>query len=156
MAQVPRTAISASGHSVVSSAGMELLEELSAYDRPRFGGDRRELLELMLDDPTRPVRIARRGGAIAGYAWLRPDGARVGPLLADDPPVAADLLADAFASIPGPGVLRLNLPPNNRAGARWLADAGAELQAWDGRMARGPQVARRDETIYANVVGALG
>ncbi len=154
-AQVPRGAISASGGEV-SEAGIELLEELSAYDRSRFGGYRRELLEMMLTDPARPVRIVRRGGAMAGYAWLRPDDARVGPLLAEDPSLAADLLADAFAAIPGADVLRLNLPPGNRAGARWLADAGVELQPWDGRMARGPQVARRDETIYAHLMGALG
>lgn len=156
MAHVPRAAVAASGGSPVIAAGIELLDELCAYDRARFGGDRRELLEMMLRDPARPVRVARRGDGIAGYAWLRPDGARVGPLLADDPAVAADLLADAFARIPGAEVLRLNLPHDNQAGARWLEGAGVELQPWDGRMARGPQVPRRDETIYANIVGALG
>lgn len=156
MAHVPRSAVSGAGTSMLSDAGTELLGQLSAYDRIRFGGDRSELLEMMLTDPVRPLRVARRADAIVGYAWLRPDGARVGPLLADDPSVAADLLADAFDHIPEADVLRLNLPQDNQAGGRWLADAGVELQAWDGRMGRGPQVPRRDDTIYANVVGALG
>jgi hypothetical protein len=30
------------------------------------------------------------------------------------------------------------------------------VEPWDGRMARGPMIPRRDDTIYANLVGALG
>jgi hypothetical protein len=45
---------------------------------------------------------------------------------------------------------------DNRPGARWLRSLDVALEPWDGRMARGPQVARREDTIYANLVGALG
>jgi hypothetical protein len=51
---------------------------------------------------------------------------------------------------------RLNLPPGNRPGAEWLRGMGVVVEPWDGRMARGPQVPRRDDTIYGMTVGALG
>jgi GNAT superfamily N-acetyltransferase len=155
-AQVPRTAVTSVRASGIGEAGPDALTELAAYDAARFGGDRRELLGRMLADDARPVRVARRAGAIAGYAWVRPDGDRVGPLVADAPHVAAELLADAFALMPAAERVRLNLPGGNRPGAAWLAGAGADVEAWDGRMGLGPPIPRREETIYASVVGALG
>lgn len=132
------------------------LEALVAYDRPRFGGDRRALLELLLGDPDAVFVAAERNGAIAGYACFRTDGPRVGPLLADEPSVAETLLAEAFESLPDATEIRLNLPPDNRPGAEWLRALGLAIEPWDGRMARGPRLPRREETIYGMTVGALG
>lgn len=132
------------------------LGELADYDVSRFGGDRRRLLTMMADDPHRPLLVARRAGAVVGFAWLRIDGPRLGPFIADAPAVAATLLAEAFRRIPEAEELSLNLPTANEPGTRWLRGLGIVLDPWDGRMARGPQIPRRDETIYANLVGALG
>lgn len=137
-------------------AGPEALEDLAAYDRPRFGGDRRALLELLLADPAATFLAAQRNGEIVGYACVRTDTPRLGPLLADEPAVAETLLAEAFDLLPGAGGLRLNLPPDNRPGREWLRGLGAAIEPWDGRMARGPQLPRRPETIYGMTVGALG
>jgi GNAT superfamily N-acetyltransferase len=156
LAHVPRASAPVSGGVRIGSAEPADFDELAAYDAPRFGGDRRELLARWLSDDERPVRIARDAGAIVGYAWLRPDGERVGPLVAERPAVAGDLLADAFAAMPGAARLRLNLPEANRAGAAWLLRLGVALEPWDGRMALGPPIPRQDHAIYANVVGALG
>lgn len=141
--------------------GVEIAEagdlgELAAYDAPRFGGDRLRLLTMMADDPQRPLLVARHAKAIVGYAWLRTDGPRVGPFVADAPAVAATLLVEAFRRVPEAEELSLNLPTANGPGTQWLRELGMELEPWDGRMARGPQIPRRDETIYANLVGALG
>ena len=141
---------------MLSDAGQEAAEELLAYDAPRFGGDRGGLLKIMLDDPHRPLSVARHDGEMVGYGWIRPDGERVGPLLADTPDIAVALIGEAFDRLPSAKTLTLNLPPDNRAGSERLAQLGAELEPWDGRMARGPQIPRRDKTIYGNVVGALG
>ncbi len=132
------------------------LDELAAYDAPRFGGDRKRLLTMMADDPQRPLLVARHAKAIVGYAWLRTDGPRVGPFVADAPAVAATLLAEAFRRVPEAEELSLNLPTANGPGTRWLRELRMELEQWYGRMGRGPQIPRRDETIYANLVGALG
>jgi GNAT superfamily N-acetyltransferase len=132
------------------------IDELSRYDAPRFGGDRRPLLAMMTADPARPLLVARRDGRMVAYAWLRLDGPRIGPFLADTPEDAASLLAEAFHRFPQVEALGMHLPSANAAGIRWLEGTGVDLDQWDGRMARGPQIPRRDETIYANLVGALG
>ncbi len=132
------------------------LDALVAYDRPRFGGDRRALLELLIADPAATFRGTERHGALVGYACLRTDGPRVGPLLADEPSVAETLLADAFELLPDAAELRLNLPPDNRPGQEWLRRLGVAIEPWDGRMARGAKLPRRGETIYGMTVGALG
>lgn len=130
--------------------------EVSAYDAPRFGGDRGRLIGMMAADRHRPLLVGCRDGRIAGYLWLRADGPRIGPFLADDTAVAAALLGAAFGRLPGVDELGMNLPTANVRGAGWLGGLGFPLEPWDGRMARGEPIPRRDETIYANLVGALG
>ena len=130
--------------------------EIAAYDAPRFGGDRARLLAMMARDPQRPLLAARSDGAIAGYLWLRSDGPRIGPFIAEDTAVAAALLAQAFARVPDADELSLNLPMANQPGTGWMRELGVPLEPWDGRMARGEPISRREETIYANLVGALG
>ena len=140
----------------VRQGGPGDLDALVAYDLPRFGGDRRPLLELLLGDPAARWLIAVDDGALVGYACVRADTPRIGPFLADEPPIAETLLRRAFALLPQADELRLNLPPNNRPGAEWLRGLGVEVEPWDGRMGRGPQIPRRDATIYGMAVGALG
>ena len=154
--RVPRRFARLAADVEVSDAGPAAVAELAAYDAPRFGGDRRAILGRMLSDPDRPAIVARRDGQLVGYGWVRPDGERIGPLLADSPEIVTSLVGEAFDRLPSAERLSLNLPPDNRAGAERLAALGAELESWEGRMTRGPQVPRRDDTIYGNVVGALG
>ena len=134
----------------------ETVADLAAYDAPRFGGDRRGLLEMMAADAERPLLTARRGGELVGYLWLRADGPRIGPFVADSPEIASTLLADAFERVPHAEELSLNLPTSNVPGSAWLDGLGVALDPWDGRMGRGPDIERRNDTIYANLVGALG
>ncbi len=155
MGRIPRGArLGDAGHAV-REVGPDALGRLTAYDAPRFGGDRAALLAMMLADEERPVLVAGER-EIRGYAWLRADGNRLGPFLADDPTVAAALVAAAFERCPMAEAITLNLPTANRGGVTWLRAAGADLETWDGRMGRGAPVPRRDDTIYGNVVGALG
>jgi GNAT superfamily N-acetyltransferase len=156
--RIPRTAeLARDPATTVRPASTDNLEALASYDRPRFGGDRRPLLALVLSDTSATVVVAERDGTTVGYACVRSDPPRIGPMLADDPAVAETLLVDAFSALdPGADGLRLNLPPNNRPGADWLRGLGLEIEPWDGRMARGPQVPRREETVYGMAVGALG
>ena len=132
------------------------LDILAAYDRPRFGGDRRALLELLTDLPGVTTLLADEDGGVAGYACVRVDEGRIGPMLAESPPIAAALLRESFDLVPHAPDVRLNLPPNNRPGAAWLGELGIPVEPWDGRMGRGPAIPRRDDTVYSMAIGALG
>ena len=156
MVRMPRDIAVAADGIELSDDGPAALSELVAFDAPRFGGNRAAIIAPMLTDPARPLIVARRDRQIVGYGWVRPDGERVGPLLAETPEIATALVGEAFGRMPSADRLALNLPPGNRRGAARLAQLGGELERWDGRMGRGPQVARRDDTIYGMVVGALG
>lgn len=132
------------------------LDALADYDLPRFGADRRVLLAILLGASDVRTLVAEAEGSVAGYACVRTDESRIGPLLAEAPPIAATLLRDAFALVPNTPDFRLNLPPNNRPGAAWLERLGVDVEPWDGRMGRGPLLPRRDETVYGMAIGALG
>jgi GNAT superfamily N-acetyltransferase len=155
--RVPRsTRLSGDPSVQTRSATPDDLDAVVAYDAPRFGGDRRPVLELLLADPACRAAIAERDDAIVGHAALRLDEIRLGPLVADEPAIAASLMEWAFATAPGTDEMRLNLPPGNDVGAAWLQDVGVTAEPWEGRMARGPDVPRRDDTIYQMTVGPLG
>lgn len=158
VARVPRTApLQPAADVRLRAATTADLDDLVAYDTPRFGGDRRRILALVVDGtPDLSCVVAEREGEMVGYAGLSASSGRLGPVLADEPAVAAALLADAFERRADVDELRLNLPPGNRAGEAWLAALGVETEAWDGRMARGAELPKRDETLYGMAVGALG
>ncbi len=154
---LPRGAVASTDASVETRpATTDDLALLAAYDRPRFGGDRAGLLEMLLAMPGTSMVLAERRDRPVGFAWVRPEDPRIGPMVAEDPRVAASLLVEAFRIASGLEHVRLNLPPGNRPGAAWLESLGVEIEPWDGRMARGEEIERREETIYAMAVGALG
>jgi len=157
VAHVPRTASMRSVPSVsVDERSGHDVAAVAAYDRPRFGGDRSGVLEALGHDPGSAWLVATRHDELVGYAGVRGETGRIGPLLAEEPSVAGTLMRSAFERKPDLAELRLNLPPGNRRGEAWLRSLGVELERWDGRMARGAPIARRDETLYGMAVGALG
>ncbi|MEP7082830.1 MAG: GNAT family N-acetyltransferase [Chloroflexota bacterium] len=140
----------------VTRGGHGELDPLVDFDTPRFGGDRTPLLATMLPDPERPTLVARRGEAIVGYGWLRVDEDRIGPWVADGPAEAAAILAEAFRRVPDHPELTANIPISNRGAVAWLRGLGVEPDPWDGRMALGSPIQRREETIFGSTAGALG
>ena len=132
------------------------MDRLASYDRPRFGGDRSRLLALLATDGVARGYVVERDGAIEGFAFVQAEEQRIGPMVADSPEVAASLVAAVFEDRPALADVRLNLPPGNAAGAAWLRRVRVAAMDWDGRMARGPDVPRRDDTIYQMTVGPLG
>jgi predicted N-acetyltransferase YhbS len=132
-------------------------DDVAAADRAAFGADRGPLLRAAIADAGPPLVARDRRGEVAGYALTRP-GSRagyVGPLIADDPAAARDLLAAALVRLGGgpvfldinteyPGaadlvrrhgfarqreLLRMRLRPPARAGQsrRVFAIAGPEV-----------------------------
>jgi len=156
-ARIPRDADLAPDPDVAVRHGSSAdMDAIAAYDTPRFGGDRRFLLELLVDEPGTTTLIVEGSDGIAGYGCVRVDEARIGPILAEAPSIASALLQHSFGLVRSAPEFRLNLPPNNRAGAAWLEQLGVSVEPWDGRMGRGTLVQRRDETIYGMTMGALG
>lgn len=153
---VPRLPVATAAAAGLGEAGPSAAAEVRRFDTPRFGGDRGTLVARMLADADRPVLVARTAGRLAGWAWVRPDATRIGPLVADSPELAVALVGEAFRRMPSAATLRLNLPAPTEVARQRLAAAGASFEAWEGRMAFGPAIPRRDETMYASAVGALG
>lgn len=157
MVAVPRDApLDVADDLRVTPAAPENLNELAAYDVPRFGGDRAALLAAALADPQRPVLLSRRGAELVGYAVLRLEGGRLGPWLADDTAVASALLGATIARAPEALTIGTNIGHDNGAGVHWLRGIASAFDRWDGRMRLGPEPERRSATIYGNAVGALG
>jgi GNAT superfamily N-acetyltransferase len=156
-AELPRTlALRAPNGLRVATAGRTDADRLTAYDAARFGGSRAPLIQAMVSDSARPALMAARGDELVGYGWLRPEAGRIGPWVADDPEAAGAILADALRRASEREALTANIPISNRPGIEWLRSLGVAADPWEVRMARGPQVPRRDDTIYGSSVGALG
>jgi GNAT superfamily N-acetyltransferase len=134
----------------------EEVDRVVAYDRPRFGGDRSRMVGLLASGAVAEGFVAERDGGIEGFAFLQHSERRIGPMVADSPEVAAGLVAAVFEAHPDLADVRLNLPPGNVDGAAWLRRVRVAAAPWTGRMARGPEITRRDETIYQMTVGPLG
>ena len=98
---------------IASGASRLLVEsdwpDVLALDRPAFGADREALLRSLAQRLPQAARVVERDGRIAGFVLGRDgrEAAQLGPLLADDPAVASNLLADALAAIEGPVCLDL-------------------------------------------------
>lgn len=140
----------------VREAGPDEIERIVAYDAPRFGGDRGRLLRRLTEEGSGQALISEGGDGIDGYAIVVAEDRRFGPMVADAPETAASLVAGAFERDPELADVRFNLPPANVDGAAWLERVRVASRPWEGRMARGPEVERRDETIYQMAAGPLG
>jgi GNAT superfamily N-acetyltransferase len=90
---------------------------LAAYDRLAFPAARPAFLRTWLTSPSHVARAVLRDGAIAGYGVLRHccEGAKIGPLFADDESAARALFASLVAAAP-PGPIVLDVAePHGRA-----------------------------------------
>ncbi len=99
--------------------------DVAAYDAALAAGPREEFLRTWLTLPGHVALVAVRDGAPAGLGVVRPcvEGAKVGPLFADDEPTARALLAALAARAPG-GPLFLDVPEGNAAAAAMAREAG--------------------------------
>lgn len=103
--------------------GPALLPSLLDYDRRWFPAPREQFLRLWLSPPRRAL-VAMRDGSVVGYGVAREcrDGWKIGPLFADDEPLARTLFA-GLAREAG-GVVHVDAPESNAAFVAYLADCG--------------------------------
>jgi GNAT superfamily N-acetyltransferase len=88
--------------------------DLSAYDRRHFPAPRDRFLKMWIHQPGATALADTRGGTLRGYGVIRPCvvGAKLGPLFADSPAVAEDLLLALCAKVPT-GPVYLDTPGDN-------------------------------------------
>ena len=86
------------------------------YDAAMFPDDRRRFMAHWLAQPGSIVRLARQDGAVAGFGVIRPcrAGWKIGPLFADTPAIASDLITTFQQSSAGQEIF-LDFPDNNPA-----------------------------------------
>ncbi|HET6405793.1 MAG TPA: GNAT family N-acetyltransferase [Candidatus Thermoplasmatota archaeon] len=127
--------------------------ELLAYDAPRFGAGRgRHLAHLMGEEPHRSfVAVHRKSGAFEGHGFAHERG--IGPLVADAPESAAQLLRALETARAPP---RAIVPAWNPRAEALFAAAGYTKGRARLRMVRGAPLPGRPEAVYAVGAWALG
>ena len=139
----------------VAHLSEEDLAAVIAFDTPRFGANRGDVLATYLrDDPARAFVSRAASGNISGYLIAQRQA--LGPWLAETPEAAAMLL-DAARSLPfddGPTVIA---PAANEHAARLLEQRGFAPQRSLAHMRRGgmPMPARRTH-LYGQASFAIG
>jgi len=103
----------ASSGEVVDATALPF-DAIAAYDAPFFAGPREEFLSRWLGAPGHVALVLLRDGRIAGYGVVRPcrEGAKIGPLFADEG-AAADDLFRALAAVARGGPVYLDTPEPN-------------------------------------------
>ena len=166
-ADTPRPVDVPGGAAAVVEAATLPFPALAAYDAELAAGPREPFLRPWLTLPGHVALAAVRDGVPAGLGVVRPcrDGAKIGPLFADDAPTARALFAALAARAPA-GPLHLDVPEPNAEAAALAREAGMApvfetARMYTGATAGDPARARvRDHELRAgltrSVVGAAG
>ena len=132
------------------------LETLIAYEDQLFPAERADFLTAWLAMPGAAGLAVVEGDQLLGWALRRSclEGYKIGPLFANEPGIANDLLCALAAGIAGP--LYLDLPDPNRAGAALAARHGMTPVFSTVRMYDGPPPALNRDRIFGVTSLELG
>lgn len=97
--------------------GAQDVDEVVAYDRAFFPDHRAQFMRHWLQQEGSIALGLRDGGTLHGYAVLRPcrSGFKIGPLCADSPEVAEELLLALRGRVPADEPVFLDVPEPNAA-----------------------------------------
>jgi hypothetical protein len=114
-------------------------EDIETYDRAFFPVPRAAFLKGWLSQDGAHIAGIREGGKIAAYGVARPCrvGFKIGPLFADRADLAADVLGDLLARIPGNQV-QIDVPEPNGAGLALVKALGFSMTFGCVRLYHGP------------------
>jgi predicted N-acetyltransferase YhbS len=114
----------APGEAFIRAMTREDLPRVAAYDRVPFGADRAYVLEHLCARLPEVALVAERDGEVVGFILGRNGRtcAQLGPLVAEDPDAALDLLRGALAAVSGP--ICLDIADHHTSLRRWLDDQG--------------------------------
>lgn len=130
---------------------------VTAYDRTCFPAAREGFLRAWLTQPGGIALAKLDGGELRGFGVARRcrDGAKIGPLFADDRDTAEALYASLAAGAPGESIY-LDVPEINARGMEMAAELGMEEVFGTARMYVGPQPALQHERIFGVTTFELG
>lgn len=132
---------------------------LHAYDRAHFPAPRRAFLDRWIRQPESLAlgAMATDGARLAGYAVIRRCrvGFKIGPLFADDAPLA-DRLFRSVAAFARGGEVFLDVPEANPAALALVADHGLREVFGCARMADGPAPTLPQHEIFGVTSFELG
>jgi ribosomal protein S18 acetylase RimI-like enzyme len=97
--------------------GAQDVDEVVEYDRAFFPANRAQFMRHWLQQEGSIALGLRDGGVLQGYAVLRPcrDGFKIGPLCADSPQVAEELMQALRGRVPLDEAVFLDVPEPNAA-----------------------------------------
>lgn len=112
-------------------------DKLAAYDRRFFPEARDSFLAPWITAPERTALVALKDGEIAGFGVIRAAviGARIGPLYAASPEIAAALIGRLAATMPGQ--IAVDIPDFNGPGKRLAEQLGLQPAFETARMYTG-------------------
>ncbi|HYO57881.1 GNAT family N-acetyltransferase [Archangium sp.] len=132
------------------------LEVVAGLDASAFGAPRRPLLHALHRLASRAL-VAERGGRVVGYglAWPILESTMVGPLIAQEEPIAQVLAAALLRG--HEGLVRMEIPPRFTGLSEWVAGLGLARHAWSPMMLlHGTRAPGRREHLHAITALALG
>lgn len=134
-----------------------LVDAVAAYDAPLFPAPRAGFVRDWLAGPSRRALAYVEGGAVRGYGVIRPcrEGAKIGPLFADTPDVAA-AIARGLAGVAARGPVFLDAPEPNGAAVALAANLGLSPVFETARMYKGPAPALDLARVYGITTFELG
>lgn len=139
----------------------DIFDEVAAFDARHVPAPRPDFVRAWLDpDSERCSFAVVEHGAVVGYATVRPaepDGARIGPLFADDARIARSLLlACAEAAADVPATVCIDVPEVNEEAMALVAEAGMAAGFTCARMYRGDAPVLPLAAVFGNTTLELG
>lgn len=106
--------------------GPQDIDEVVAYDRDFFPDNRAQFMRHWLQQDGSIALGVRDGGTLRGYAVLRPcrKGFKIGPLCAESPEVAEELMQELRGRVPPDEPVYLDVPETNAAAVELAARHG--------------------------------
>ncbi|MBN9086907.1 MAG: GNAT family N-acetyltransferase [Reyranella sp.] len=138
---MPAAAPMPAGIGIVDARSLPF-DKLAAYDRRFFPEPRDSFLAPWITAPERTARVALKDGEIVGFGVTRAavTASRIGPLYAASPELAAALIGELAAAIPGRPVA-VDMPDFNAPGIRLAEQLGLKPAFETARMYTGPDPA---------------
>ena len=133
------------------------LEDVYDLDAAAFGANRRQLVSAVFDAGSGGGVLARRNGRLAGFALVRQAGrgTTIGPVVAEDEPLAIALIAHQLNT--NGGITRVDVPADATQLADWLETAGIVCVDPVTTMVRGNVAEERTQArVFGLVSQALG